>query len=147
MAQKLEGNPKLRSRVPGDDFQGSLCQLVEQRVPDALKDGKSVREACDSWYSGAYLLETVPSVLFILERYRDDLEEALVRAVTDTWDNDTIATIVGAVLGALHGVDAIPQRWLAGLSGRTTTDDDGAVQAAYRTLRQVGGELSSIGNE
>lgn len=45
----------------------------------------------------------------------------------DTRYNDTVAAIVGAALGALHGKRAIPSRWLTGLLGRTTEDDDGFV--------------------
>ena len=50
-----------------------------------------------------------------------------MRAVNDTRDNDTIAAIVGAVVGALHGEDALPARWRQGLLGRTREADDGRV--------------------
>ena len=69
----------------------------------------------------------MPSVLHILARHADDPEEAIVRAVNDTRDNDTIAAIVGAVVGALHGRAALPRRWVDGLLGRTREDDDGRV--------------------
>ena len=39
----------------------------------------------------------------ILMRHGEDPEEAIVRAVHDTQDNDSIAAIVGAAVGALHG--------------------------------------------
>lgn len=143
-AAPIEGPVKLSPRIPGEHFRGSVCELVEQRVPAALQAGASSQAACDSWYSGAFLLETVPSVLFILERYRDDPEEALVRAVMDTWDNDTVAAIVGAVMGALHGVDAFPRRWREGLTGRTGVQDDGKVGTAYAWLRRFGGEARQM---
>ena len=57
----------------------------------------------------------------------DDPEEALVRAVNDTRDNDTVGAIVGAAVGALHGTEALPDRWRRGLLGRTRADDDGRV--------------------
>jgi ADP-ribosyl-[dinitrogen reductase] hydrolase len=82
-------------------------------------------EGCDDWYSGAFLLETVPSVLFILERRGNDPEEAIVRAVNDTRDNDTVAAIVGAAVGALHGPEMLPARWRTNLLGRMGADDDG----------------------
>jgi ADP-ribosylglycohydrolase len=88
-----------------------------------------VLEACDSWYSGAYLLETVPTVLYILMCHGHDPEEAIVRAVNDTRDNDTVAAIVGAAVGALHGEDALPYYWRQGLLGRTRENDDGRVFA------------------
>ena len=50
-----------------------------------------------------------------------------MRAVNDTRDNDTIAAIVGAAVGALHGEAALPVRWRQGLLGRTREADDGRV--------------------
>ena len=55
------------------------------------------------------------------------LEEAIVRAVNDTRDNDTIAAIVGAAVGALHGKSALPDRWVNNLTGRTKASDDGKI--------------------
>jgi ADP-ribosyl-[dinitrogen reductase] hydrolase len=81
------------------------------------------------------LLETVPSVLYILARHAGDPEEALVRAVNDTKDNDTIAAIVGAAVGALHGASGLPERWVKGLPGRTRADDDGEVQRILERAR------------
>jgi ADP-ribosylglycohydrolase len=101
--------------------------MVKDKVADAYSRSLSVKEACSWWYSGAYLLETVPSVIYILMRHADDFEEAIVRAVNDTKDNDTIAAIVGAAVGSLHGKEAIPKRWIENLSGRTTDFDDGNV--------------------
>lgn len=108
-------------------FSGSLCDFLEQELPTAYRQGKSVREACDRWYSGAYLLETVPAALLILTNYGQDPQEAVVRAVNDTKDNDTIAAVVGAAVGALHGKQNLPQRWISNLLGRTALNDDGRV--------------------
>jgi ADP-ribosylglycohydrolase len=47
--------------------------------------------------------------------------------VNDTKDNDTIAAIVGALVGALHGRNGLPQRWVDGLLGRTAEGDDGRI--------------------
>lgn len=104
-----------------------LWGLVGEVVPEALRRGLSVREGGDWWYSGAYLLETVPSVLHILARHAGDPEEAIVRAVNDTKDNDTIASLVGSAVGAIHGASGLPGRWIRGLSARTREDDDGRV--------------------
>ena len=37
-------------------------------------------------------------------------------------DNDTVAAIVGAAVGALHGASALPTAWMDDLSGRTGAD-------------------------
>jgi ADP-ribosylglycohydrolase len=68
----------------------------------------------------AVVIETVPGVA-------QDPEAAIVQAINDTWDNDTIAAVVGAPMGALHGEDALPRRWRDGLLGRTSYDDDGHI--------------------
>jgi ADP-ribosyl-[dinitrogen reductase] hydrolase len=109
------------------EYEGTIWQFVEETVGKAYQKKLSTLDACNSWYSGAYLLETMPSVLYILMRHGDDAEEAIVRAVNDTKDNDTIGAIVGAAVGALHGKRGLPSRWISGLAGRTTDRDDGRI--------------------
>jgi ADP-ribosylglycohydrolase len=138
MARDLETDAtyRPRSRAFGA-YRGTLWRFVEAQVGEAFGKGRSVLAACNTWHSAAYLLETVPSVLYILMRHGDDPEEAIVRAVNDTVDNDTIAAIVGAAVGALHGKGALPERWLSNLLGRTTDRDDGRIfelLAQARTL-------------
>lgn len=75
-------------------YTGPLWRFVEEYVPAAYEQGLNVREAGDLWYSDAYLLETIPSVLYILMTHGDDFETGVIRAVNDTKDNDTIAAIL-----------------------------------------------------
>lgn len=124
VADALEPPGRYEPRSPLG-FRGRLVDLVRREVPRALEAGESVVEAGERLYSGAYLLETVPMVLLILARWGHDPEEAIVRAVNDTRDNDTVGAIVGAAVGALHGEAALPARWREGLTGRTGKDDDG----------------------
>ncbi len=129
LARPIEGDVWLEPRggeIAGT-FRGPVWRLVETEVARALDADLDVLAAGRRWHSGAFLLETMPSVLHILARHAHDPEEAIVRAVNDTRDNDTIAAIVGAVVGALHGRAALPRRWVDGLLGRTGEDDDGRV--------------------
>lgn len=116
------------------DFSGTLTEYVSMVIGNAERAEMPVVDACDSWLSGAYLLETVPSVLYILMRHADDPEEAIIRAVNDTYDNDSIGAIVGAAVGALHGRSGLPERWINGLLGRTRADDDGHI---FRILERI----------
>ncbi|MBM4270223.1 MAG: ADP-ribosylglycohydrolase [Deltaproteobacteria bacterium] len=129
LARPIEGDAELEPRggTIAGSFRGPIWRLVETEVASALDADLDVRTAGQRWYSGAFLLETMPTVLHILARHADDPEEAIVRAVNDTRDNDTIAAIVGAVVGALHGRAALPRRWADGLVGRTRESDDGRV--------------------
>lgn len=61
---------------------------------------------------------TVSSAHAIALLYVDDLEKGIAAAAASGRDTDTIASITGAMLGALHGASAIPNRWLRGLQYR-----------------------------
>ena len=128
LARDLEGAPVYRPRGGAyTTYAGPLWRFVETHVPAAYAQDMPVLAACNAWYSGAYLLETMPSVLYILMRHADDPETALIRAVNDTRDNDTVGAIVGAAIGALHGQRGWPERWITNLLGRTRAADDGQI--------------------
>ena len=115
----LEGGARYAPRAPAyAGYSGPLAPYVREVCLKALERRTPVVEACSTWYSGAYLMETVPSALYILALHGHDVETAIIRAVNDTRDNDSIAAIVGAAAGALHGLAGIPDRWLKELSGR-----------------------------
>ncbi len=130
VAEPIERGGRYRSRSSTfNDFEGAASAFVKQHVPMAIRSANTSVSWCNSWYSGAFLPETVPSVLLTLARYGGDPEATIVRAVNDTRDNDTVGAIVGAAVGALHGEQALPIRWRKGLLGRTAANDDGRVQA------------------
>lgn len=110
---------------PLQHWRGSLSQLLDGHVRRAIGARTSVADGGHRWYSGAYLLETVPSVMHILGLFGDDPHAAILAAVNDTRDNDTIAALVGAAMGAAHGTAWIPTEWRDQLLGRTLEDNDG----------------------
>ena len=137
IAQDLEGETTYRARNPNyPDFQGPIWEFTRAEVTEAISRQIDTVTACNTWYSGAYLLETIPCVLYILSQYAADPQEAIVRAVNDTKDNDTIAAIVGSAVGALHGKEAFPDIWLSNLSGRTTDEDDGKIFRILNTAKK-----------
>ena len=135
--RQVEAHGRYESRSPAfAGWRGYAWQFLETAVAGAYRDGDDVLTACSRWYSGAYVLETLSSVVYIMMRHGGSLEECIVRAVNDTKDNDTVAAIVGALAGALHGREAIPERWLAGLTGRASFADDGRVHEVLASARQ-----------
>lgn len=124
-------------------YRGNLSDYVRFIIRDAISNDWPVLKACNTWYSGAYLLETIPSVLYILMKHGHDPEEALVRAVNDTWDNDTVGALVGAAVGALHGIEAFPGKWVNKLTGRTGDNDDGRMCELLAQARELWWEKSS----
>lgn len=137
IARDLEGETRYRPRTDRfGQYEGPLWKYAGQCLDWAESQFISTLDACNAWGSSAYLMETIPSVLLLLTRYAHDPEEALVRAVNDTWDNDTIAAITGGMLGALHGRQGLPERWIERLSGRTGIDDDGKVFRLIEKTKQ-----------
>ena len=57
----LEGEVQLRPRQPGLAFCGPLWRLVDTGARQALAEQLTVLDTCERWYSGAFLLEMVPS--------------------------------------------------------------------------------------
>ncbi|MFN9099216.1 MAG: ADP-ribosylglycohydrolase family protein [Gemmatimonadaceae bacterium] len=110
---------------PLQHWRGALSELLDTEVRAAVSRGTPVHEAGERWYSGAYLLETVPTVVHIVSQHGHEPREAMLVAVNDTRDSDTIAAIVGAAMGAAHGTAWLPAEWRDQLLGRTLEDNDG----------------------
>lgn len=55
--------------------------------------------------------DTVPLALWIAFRHLDDFEGAVRHAVACGGDTDTVAAIVGGIVAARLGLDAIPPGW------------------------------------
>ncbi|MBU4077795.1 MAG: ADP-ribosylglycohydrolase family protein [Euryarchaeota archaeon] len=62
--------------------------------------------------------DTVPSAFYCFSRHFDEPENAVIEAANAGGDTDSIACITGALAGARHGIDAIPERWIKGLENR-----------------------------
>ena len=60
----------------------------------------------------------------------DTVEDALVEVVNMGGDSDSAGAILGAMVGAYYGVDALPERWLAGLQNRDGIDARGTALVA-----------------
>ncbi|MGA8892709.1 MAG: ADP-ribosyl-[dinitrogen reductase] hydrolase [Anaeromyxobacteraceae bacterium] len=61
--------------------------------------------------SGGYVVETLSTVLHHLYASRS-FEETLVGVVNQGGDADTTGAIAGAIAGAYHGLEGLPERWL-----------------------------------
>ena len=61
--------------------------------------------------NGAAAHRSVPTAIYAFITFWRSFEEALVYAVSLGGDTDTLAAMTGAIAGAFHGVQAVPQRW------------------------------------
>ncbi len=68
-------------------------------------------------------IDTVPCAFYCFTGHFEEPENAIIEAVNAGGDTDSIACITGALCGALHGRDYIPERWLKGLENREYIDE------------------------
>jgi len=118
---------KIRNAEIETDFSHIAPDFIKQAIDFGFEKGMSIKEFSDYFGSGAYVLETDAMFLYIISKYLDDPQEAILQAVNYTKDNDTIASITGAAMGALYGKKAFKREWIEGLSGRIRENDDGKI--------------------
>ena len=102
IADILVPNPyALRSRKGTQATLGDELRTVARSAegdPDA---------AFTHYYTGAFIVETLPSTLLCVARTPDDPATAIVLGANAGHDTDTIAAMVGSILGAFHGAERL----------------------------------------
>lgn len=76
--------------------------------------------------ASGYIVDTVQTVLHYFFN-TDSFESCLVATVNQGGDADTTGALAGMLAGAKYGLDQIPERWLAQLDSRVSTEIRGQV--------------------
>ncbi len=124
---RMEGAANLLIDLLQGLFEGSsLDQLMEERfgrqdhpllghplkawmaLPDEQVVGPRLSTAC-------YVEDSVPATLYLAWKYHDDPEKALIVNTNLGGDNVHRGAVLGALMGAAHGVEGFPERWRDGL--------------------------------
>jgi ADP-ribosyl-[dinitrogen reductase] hydrolase len=71
-----------------------------------------------------YIDQSFPSTLYLAARYHNDFEAALIANTNVGGDNCHRGAILGAMLGAGLGFEAIPTRWINGLTAYAELNDE-----------------------
>jgi len=77
-------------------------------APDEVVVGRRLSTAC-------YVEDAVPAVVYLALKYHDDPERALVANTNIGGDNAGRGAVLGALMGAAHGLESFPERWVDGL--------------------------------
>lgn len=102
-----------------DDLAAQELHLLLEKAIDAADSGLTSIQFADSiglerGVTG-YTYHTVPVAVHASLRYRNSFEDAIVQVVQCGGDTDTVAAIVGGILGAAVGPNGLPRHWVAGL--------------------------------
>ena len=88
---------------------GKALDLIE----NGIERGTSAGEAAEKLGTGIEAHRAVPTALYCFLAHAGDFERAVASAVYAGGDTDTIASMTGALGGALLGEESIPASWLA----------------------------------
>lgn len=101
---------------------GMLVGLIREAVGLARSTGdyRTFREKYYERFLQAELCdsrETIPATLAIILLSEGDPSLAILRGANFGRDADTIGTMVGGVVGALHGASGLPREWVEKMEG------------------------------
>ncbi|MFD0660415.1 ADP-ribosylglycohydrolase family protein [Thermocatellispora tengchongensis] len=87
---------------------------------DLAASGDPAPEAVES-LGGAWVAEEALAIaVYCALVHEHDITRALLLAVNHSGDSDSTGAVCGNLLGARHGEQALPSRWLSALEGRDT---------------------------
>ncbi len=87
------------------------------RYPFAALSSRADTDVARNVFSTAcYIEQSLPLTLYLAWKYQDDPEQALVVNTNLGGDNCHRGVVLGALLGAMHGEQAWPRRWMDGLA-------------------------------
>ncbi len=112
-AEKRDAIPKVLHFLHNNDRRFD-CRLIYQRL-NMIADNVSVVDA--DWFrqhigTSCYAPESVMFAIATFLRHPTDFRAAVLEAVNAGGDTDSTASMVGALVGANCGLDAIPEEWL-----------------------------------
>jgi ADP-ribosylglycohydrolase/fructose-1,6-bisphosphatase/inositol monophosphatase family enzyme len=113
---------------PAEDcYRAALAEADRPDVPPevrrALEEARHGPPADYQTHMGWVLIALQNAFYQLL--HAPTLEEGVVNTVMRGGDTDTTAAIAGALLGAVHGRQAVPTRWLLALLSCRTLEDSG----------------------
>jgi ADP-ribosylglycohydrolase len=104
--------------------------LAINRAESFARAGTPANEAVPALGEG-WLADEALAIALYCALTADSFERGVAMAVHHDGDSDSTGSITGQLLGALHGVDAIPEAWLASLELRDVITDMADRLATY----------------
>jgi ADP-ribosylglycohydrolase len=84
---------------------------------------KDYPQSIDALGTGWEAHESLAIGLYCALTAGDDFRQALMMAVNHSGKSDSTATVAGTILGAYHGIEAIPAMWLAELELKAVVEE------------------------
>jgi ADP-ribosylglycohydrolase len=92
-------------------------KTLNEAVNFAIKDTEYVFFDIHTTEPNGFAPNTLKHVIYWL-LHTDSFEEAVLSAVNEGGDTDTIAALVGAIAGIHYGMENIPEKWIDKLKAK-----------------------------
>jgi ADP-ribosylglycohydrolase len=131
-AKALEAVISAARSAPLDDPSAVQHHLRAAIEPyDTIKGGVQEFERAGAFPSQMHAIEELPLALAYLVVAKGDFAKAVLGAVNYGRDSDSIAGMVGAIIGAMVGKKGLPQTWAREIASRNRVDFDAAARDLY----------------
>ena len=88
--------------------------------------------------------ETVPVALSLFYLANGDPRQTILYGANFGRDADTIASMAGALAGALHGVSALPEAWVEKIRASGRRDQEALTRMLVDTIHQRAADMSQV---
>jgi len=114
----LKNNPK--EKLDKNDFIDQLINFVKSKVfkrklyamKNLLSKSSSKKMVVKQLGVGIEAFNSVPTAIYAFLINEESFKKSVIYAASLGGDADTIASMTGAIAGAYHGVESIPEEWL-----------------------------------
>ncbi len=105
---------KAMAEVTENYFEDSMISIwVEQGLKSRAEDSKRM---ILRFGQSCHTSDAFSGIVNLIAKYENNLKEAMVQSVMGGGDNAARSMVVGMVLGAYLGMDALPEAWVLGLA-------------------------------
>lgn len=88
-----------------------LIDQAKMLAQQNMNDLEAIRQLGEGWVAE----ETLAIAIYCALKYENDFDKALIASVNHSGDSDSTGAVTGNILGALLGLDGIPEKYLHNL--------------------------------
>lgn len=106
----LEAKDTVCSLFQGNEYLQELCNIIDKAImfsENDRPDEVNIRELGEGWVAE----ETLAIAIYCSLKYENDFSGGIIAAVNHDGDSDSTGAVTGNILGAIHGYDALEDKW------------------------------------
>lgn len=106
----LEAKKTVCDIFKGNEYLQELCDVIDRAIAfseNNRPDDENIKKLGEGWVAE----ETLGIALYCSLKYENDFSTGIIAAVNHNGDSDSTGAVVGNILGAINGYDALEDKW------------------------------------